>query len=68
MFINFAGIGNSFMYVPISVSILQYFDDKKSLANGIAMSGSGMYNKNVKKCNYVFVILMLRREKVISRF
>ena len=30
------------MYVTISVSILQYFDKKKSFANGIAMCGAGI--------------------------
>ena len=29
------------MYVPTSVIILQYFDKKKSFANGLAMCGSG---------------------------
>ena len=38
----FPGAGGACMYVTVSVSILQYFDKKKSFANGIAMCGAGI--------------------------
>ena len=42
-FYVFTGLAYSFMYVTISVVILQYFDKKKSFANGIALCGSGIH-------------------------
>ena len=37
-----AGIGNGLMYVTSMVTVQHYFEKKRAMATGIAVSGSGM--------------------------
>ena len=38
----FAGVGSGLMYVTSMVAVQHYFDSKRSLATGLAVSGSGV--------------------------
>ncbi len=43
----FKGIGFGLVYVPAIVAVGYYFDEKRSLAMGIAVCGTGLGNDKV---------------------
>ena len=57
----FKGIGFGFIYLPAIVIVSQYFEAKRALATGIAVSGSGvgtflipLLSKYLIQCLFLF--------------